>query len=253
MHNVQKLPNSFALVGLVLLVGCADSDKPSAAHIGAEKARTAQTVTPKLANSPLAGANDGSVLTLAGQVVATGSSWFTVGVGQERVIVEMDDWDWFQEGKALKPGDQVTVTGRVDQDIWEVKKLEASSVNVRNLGMTFYASGADEEDLARGLVTADSMSSAQGLVTDVEGQEFTVGGITGPVRIDMSQVQSKPPIKVGDRVYSWGEIDIDPREGVEIMADGVTIISADKTKKIGSAQSAAKPKTRSDETPSGSS
>ncbi len=221
---------------MTLLAGCADADEAAVAEGADGRAATAQAAGAAGETSPLAAANEGSILTLAGQVVATGANWFTLSVGQESVIVEMDDWDWFQEGKALKPGDEVTVTGTVDQDIWEAKKLEASSVYVRDLGLTLFASGADEEDLARGLVTANSLSSALGYVTNVEGQEFTVGGISGPVRVDMSQAPAKPSVKVGDRVYAWGEIDIEPRERVEIMADGVMVLSADKRKKMSSSR-----------------
>lgn len=183
------------------------------------------------ANAAAAGASDGTLLTLGGEVVATGPNWFTLGVGQEEVIVEMDDWDWFREGQALKVGDEVSVTGRVDNDLLEQSKLEARSVYVRDLGVTFFASGIDEEDFVSGLMTANSTTSAQGFVSQVEGQEFTIGGITGPIRVDGSQVESKPTIKVGDRVYAWGEIDIEPRERTEIMAERIILLSPDRSKK----------------------
>ena len=217
----------------VLAAGCAEADEargvsaddnvPAVGAAGAAPSPTAAALT----NS-----SDGSLLTLGGTVVATAPDWFRLRAGGEEVTVEMDDWDWYQEGRALKVGDEVTVTGRVDKGLWEENKIEASSVFVRNLGVSFLANGVDEEERTAALVqVGTATTSAQGFVSNVEGQEFTVGAMTGPVRVDMSQLKSKPKVKAGDRVYTWGSLDVDVAEGVEMMAQGVSVLSADRTKR----------------------
>lgn len=192
----------------------------------------AQTSVPAPATpaARVAAATDDSRISLAGTVVSTKPDSFLLDIGRHNVTVEMDDWDWFKEGKALKRGDRVVVSGRVDDDLWETKKIEASSVYVQNLGVTFYASGADEEDLASALVLVNPVTSASGTVTSVEGQEFTIGSANGPVRVDMTKLSVRPVLKVGDRVNAWGDLDVDAREKLELMAAGVAVLSRDTSK-----------------------
>lgn len=179
----------------------------------------------------LAAASDQSVLTLNGEVVSTTPNSFQLDIGGDTVMVEMDDWDWYGEGRALKPGNEISVTGRVDHDLWETKKIEAESVFVKNLATRFYANGADEEDLAVALTQVGApATSALGMVSGIEGLEYTVGAASGPIRVDASQVNRRPQIEVGDRVYAWGSLDLDPNERAELMASGIVVLIADKTK-----------------------
>ena len=222
-----------------LLVGCTDAD--AGRELGDNETMTAAepaAPAPSPTAAALSGAQDGSLMTLAGTVVAAAPDWFRLKSGDEEVTVEMDDWDWYQEGKALKVGDVVTVTGRVDKGLWQQRKIEASSVYVRNLGVSFLANGADEEERTAALIqVGTATTSAQGVVSAVEGQEFTVGSMTGPVRVDMSDLETKPKVATGDRVYSWGNFDVDAAEGVEMKAQGVVLLSSDKTKRDTSTRS----------------
>ena len=215
-----------------LIAGCAEA---GATRDTSENETVTATdpvgTTPSPTAAALADARDGSLLTLGGRVVSTGPDWFRLKSGDEELTVEMDDWDWYQEGRALKVGDEVTVTGRVDKGLWEQSKVEASSVFVHNLGVSFLANGADEEERTAALMqVGTATTSALGHVSAVEGQEFTVGSMNGPVRVDMSQLKTKPKLKVGDRIYTWGDLDVDVTEGVEMMAQGLTLLSADRTK-----------------------
>lgn len=219
----------YPMTAMVIVAGCSEASED--ANAGGPSATAAESSSDGFAGARLASATDGSLMTLNGTIASADAGGFRLDMGNEEVMVEMDDWDWYKEGKALKAGDRVTVTGRVDKGLWEQRKLEASSVYVHNLGMTFFASGADEEETVSALIPVDTVTSALGLVTSVEGQEFTVGAISGPVRVDTTQVKTKPQVKLGDRVYSWGDLDLDPAEGVELMAEGVVVISPDRTKK----------------------
>lgn len=220
-----------------LTAACSDSDPVAETALGDSVAAAQPNgITPSPTAAALADSGDGSLLTLSGRVVATAPDWFRLRAGDEELTVEMDDWDWYQEGRSLKVGDRVTVTGRVDKGLWEQKKIEASSVYVQNLGVSFLADGADEEERTAALIqVGTATTSAQGVVSSVEGREFTVGSMSGPVRVDMSQLKAKPALKVGSRVYTWGTLDVEPAEGVELMAEGLALLSADRTKKDASA------------------
>lgn len=208
----------------ITLASCGDSETAQSGQPAATPQTTAQA-------QAFEGSQNGSLLTLTGRVVASEPGWFRLNIGSEIITVEMDDWDWYKEGRALAAGDQVSVTGRVDKDLYEQKKLEASSVYVPRLGLNLYASGADEEELAPVSIQGDPGVTARGYVTAIEGTEFTIGSITGPVRVETSKLANRPPIKVGDRVYAWGDLDLDLREKAELMARGVVIVAVDITKK----------------------
>jgi hypothetical protein len=183
----------------------------------------------------LAAADDGQWVTLTGQVVSTSPREFVLDYGAGNITVEMDDWDKFQEGRLIKPGDRVTVSGLADKDLLMNKRIEARSVFVRNLNSVFVASSDDEETLrARAAMTASSIpdyADLAGVVTAVEGREFTVG--TGPaaIRVDTSLLAANPVdnagllrLKVGDRVFVWGQINLEPAEGAELKARGLVTV-----------------------------
>lgn len=228
----MKQTKHMTLIAALALAGaCADTDEVKASSTGPSGTAATKAVRDVQA-ATFAIAGDRSLLKLSGTVTSAGANAFQLDTGGEMVTVEMDDWDWFHEGKQLKAGDKVVVTGRVDQDAWEKKKLEASSVYVRHLGVTFRANGADEEDLAAALMLVDTTSSALGKVKAVEGSEFTIGGENGPVRVDMSKLSVRPVVKAGDTVHAWGQFDSDPNERLELMAEGVAVLTNDKQKKM---------------------
>lgn len=192
------------------------------------------------AKQRLAAAWDGNWITLSGRVVGTGADRFQLDYGSGRVTVEMDDWDWFREGRALIAGDEVTVTGRIDDDLYEQKKIEASSVYVKTLGSVFYANPQDEEDLAGTNIYVPGSPGwvvATGTVSGIEGREFSIGASTGDLRVDTAKLSDNPldaegrsRIKAGDRVQVWGRLNMDPKERAEIMAEGIAALKPDRTK-----------------------
>lgn len=228
-RNSTILP-ALLLLPFALLSGCGDKEGTEA--INANELATSPAAD---ADSRLAAATDQSWINLSGTVVSTAPGSFVLDYGNETVTVEMDDWDWYREGRALLPGDPVVVTGKVDDDLWQSKRIEASSVYAKNLNTYFYASGADEEDLVTSTVyvsPSPTSSDSTGYVTAVEGQEFTIGSGASAIRVDTSRLggNKKPAVKVGDRVYAWGDLDLDPRERAEIMAKGIVMLAKDKTK-----------------------
>lgn len=218
------------------LGACSEQSKAEAA--------AANTVAPATGNGTapaqrIASTTDGGWITLNGRVVSTTPTSFDLDYGSGRIGVEMDDWDWFQEGRALKPGDQVMVSGQIDKDLFERKKIEAGSVYVQNLGTHFFANPGDEEDFSRTTILVPEQqpfAGASGYVTSKEGTEFEIGGPAG-IRVDVAKMAENPldavgpvQVKVGDRVQAWGDMNTDPNERPEVMAKGLIILAKDRTK-----------------------
>jgi len=148
-----------------------------------------------------------------------------------------------QEGQALRPGDEVTVTGRLDRDRQASRRLEAASVFVRNRGTYYRASGADEEDLRSGGGSLRGLSfgsvEARGHVVSVGLGEFMLASAHGDIRVDVSRLgdnlrddQGAQRIGVGDRVFVWGDFDPGPMEAPQIRAEGLVTILPDRTKRF---------------------
>jgi uncharacterized protein YdeI (BOF family) len=231
------LRSTAALASVLLLAACGDTDAEE--EIASMDDSPAEAVT---AGGPdavkLAATTDSGWINLGGEVVSTLPTSFILDYATGTVTVEMDDWDWYREGQALAEGDEVVVTGRVDNDLYDEKKIEASSVYLKNLNTYFYASGADEENLAVSTVyvtDAPNYIDSTGFVTAIEGREFTLGGDAGAIRVDTSQLAENPlddegfqQVDVGDRVYVWGDFDLSTRENSELMARGVVSLTGDK-------------------------
>ncbi len=217
-------------LSLLLLAGCADNDEAAPVNGSA--------IMPSDA-AELAAASDGQWLSLTGSVVSAAPDSFLLDYGAGNVTVEMDDWDGYQEGRLLKAGDLVTVSGLADQDLFTNKRIEARSVYVRNLNRFFFASSADEEEFrASGAMAANVSTYADftGRVTAVEGREFTIAEGTAAVRVDTSSLPDNPldsrgvqQVQVGDRVLVWGDIDLEASEGAEIKARGLITLVANST------------------------
>jgi uncharacterized protein YdeI (BOF family) len=186
-------------------------------------------------------APNNSWITVGGRVVSAAADSFVLDYGYGRITVEMDDWDWYREGTALRPGDEVSVTGRIDQDLFEKRKIEASSVFVKNLNTRFFASSADEEDSTIQLVAqppASAFAGASGFVTGISGRMMTIGSGPAAIRVSTAGMPDNPlddvglvKVKVGDHVQAWGRLTLGPGDKSEILASGLTVLAKDRTKK----------------------
>lgn len=154
------------------------------------------------------------------------------GQGQGQIIVEMDDGDRDADAYQLAPGDTVTVTGWIDDDLFETRTIEATAVHVHNLDTWFFASGIDEED--RVITVVDPVISsvvARGIVTSVSDEEFTLASGAREVTVEVEDMPYNPldaegyqQIQVGDEVSVTGFVDYDFLEGREIVATSVTTL-----------------------------
>ena len=220
MRGTTRL-TCLTLAPLLLLAACADGDE---IEPGDDSASTRADA------AALEAADDGQWLTLTGTVVSAAPGAFVLDYGAGNVTVEMDDWDWYQEGRVFKAGDEVTVSGLADQDLLLNKRIEARSVYVRNLNSFFFASSDDEESRRASSAMAATSGTADftGRVASIEGRELMIG--TGPaaIRVDTSLLAENPldaegahRVRVGDRVFVWGQIDLEATEGAELKARGL--------------------------------
>jgi len=191
------------------------------------------------AESPYTKLN-GSWISLSGTVVSTGHESFQLDYGEGIVTVEMDDWDWYDESKGIIDGDKVTVYGRVDDDLYEMTTIEASSVYLKDLNTYYYASAVDEEDYPYVITTweEDYDINFSGEVTSINGREFTID--TGKRKLNVNTIKlpynpldkfGYQKIGKGDYVSVSGNMDYDLFEEKELMAESiVTLIEDPKSK-----------------------
>ena len=180
--------------------------------------------------NPYAMANN-TWITISGSIESVSSDTFILDYGDGLITVEMDDGDRDADAYKLMTGDKVTVSGKIDDDFFEVATIEASSVYVENLGTTFFASAVDEET-SEGLaavvtvpiVVADAIVT--GTVSGVDNDEFTIDTGLRELNVDVGSMPFDPlddegflKVDVGDRVKVRGDIDHDLFDGREIEAD----------------------------------
>lgn len=185
------------------------------------------------------GKPDGSYITISGTVASPAADEFTLDYGDGTILVEMDDWDNYGDAHGLMDGDKVTVFGRIDDDFFEVAKIEAGSVYVENLNAYFYADSDDEESAlynARYRVAPTpvvvSSTTLYGTVesVDARGDEFEldIGGET--VTVDTADLGYDPldntgyqRIQKGDYVHVSGAMDWEFIDGR--VFDAITLVT----------------------------
>lgn len=191
--------------------------------------------TPLFAQDPEAMPDD-SWISLSGTVTTALPESFTLDYGEGTILVEMDEpWDWYDEDYEVLPGDEVTVYGEVDDDLYEKATIEASSVYVHDLNTFFYASSIDEEDALYATsfynVYDATDLTLRGTVTSVNGREFTIDTGLQQMTVDTDEMAYNPmddqgyqQIDVGDRVSVNGWIDLDVFEKRELKADWIVTL-----------------------------
>lgn len=181
---------------------------------------TAALAVVALAASPAAASDaatapNGTSVSLTGKVVKATPDAFRLDYGDGVMTIEMDDFDFEAEGTGILMNDEVTVYGVVDDDLFEKRTIEASSVYDRNLGTVFYASPIDEEDFGE-VPTSLPAGEAEfkGVVTNVDGRRFTLDSGPRMVHVDTSEMAINPmddkgylKVEKGDIIKARGQVD----------------------------------------------
>lgn len=191
--------------------------------------------TPASGQDPHLQPND-SWITVSGTVETVERDWFMLRYDDDpfnTIIVEMDDGDRDADGYQLISGDPVTVTGVIDDDLFETRSIEASSVYVENIDTHFFASAVDEESLplrpAYPVPMGEVMIS--GRVSDVRSDEFVLDTGFKDVTVEVERMSYDPlddigyqKLETGDLVRVRGKLNYDFLEGREIYASSVTTL-----------------------------
>ncbi len=188
---------------------------------------------PAFAVNPYA-KDDNSWISINGTVTSVSADEFELDYGDGLVTVEMDDGDRDADGYKLLEGDEVRVSGLIDDDFFNLTTIDASSVYVKNIDTYFYASAIDDEyygyDVFSPMLT-DTV--VEGTITriDVDGEEFTLLSGLEMLTVEVDELLLNPldnegyqQLDVGDRVRVNGQIDNDFFEGRVFEADYVTNI-----------------------------
>lgn len=180
---------------------------------------------------------DDTSITLSGTVVEARSDEFDMLVNDDTITIEVEEQ--FRDGGAfsLLTGDAVTVTGRVDDDLFEGKELKANALYIDKLGATFIL---DEDYVERhGMVAGRNLTGfieVAGNVTNVsdDAEEFRIHTGVGDFTVEVDELDSNPidsegvtRIRPGDWVSVLGEVDSDWLEGREIVASNVHLVRLD--------------------------
>lgn len=182
-----------------------------------------------------------SWISIDGTVKAVTADAFTLDYGQGWITVEMDDGDRDADGYKLLSGDKVTVSGKIDDDFFERTTIEASRVFVEKLGTYFYASAMDEEDTYITVISPviPSKMVVQGVVTEVNGDEFELKFGSGSLTIDVEEMPYNPlddegylKIAAGDSVRVTGRIGYDLFEGRKLNAESLVKLVTSRRERI---------------------
>jgi len=152
-------------------------------------------------------------------------------------VVEMDDWDQDADAFVLDEGEKVRVIGRIDDDFFEARTLEAASVFVERHQTYHFVSSADEEDSLFSLfgpVQAGSVT-VQGRVTAIEGDELVIDTGARSLRVETEEMPTNPlddegvqQIEIGSLISVTGTLDHDFLEGRELVAIAIITLSRDQ-------------------------
>ncbi len=174
--------------------------------------------------------------TFSGKVAKVNPDSFLLDYGEGELLVEVDDGDYDNDAYKLFAGDDVTVTGRIDQNLFAETTLEASGVYVKGLNTTFFSSAIDEEDYPLVYTTAyvpmtpDTVTLV-GNVTDTNGFTNNVSIVIGSneIDVDVSELGYDPlddegwlKIDEGDRIQISGTLDDGFLTDYELVADTLT-------------------------------
>jgi len=205
---------------------------PAAPEPAAPEPAAPEPAASEPAPEPVEGPEN-SWVDLTGTVTSTTDTAFNLDYGSGIVTVEMDHWVNYGEAFPIGDGDQVTVYGEVDNEIYENAELEAASVYVDDLNSYFYASAAAKEELGHWAADAEAEAGDLTYIGEVETvnpatDTFTLETGLAEVTVDTSGMRYDPlddegfqKIEVGDRVSVKGVADAGFFDANELSAENV--------------------------------
>ncbi len=219
----SKVAALLGILGIGLLSsGCQSSAQIKNDEMSTQESQASVTIPP-----------NNTFISLSGTVEQARDDSFDLDYGEGVVLVEMDDFDFYPEGRSLLEDDQVMVYGYVDDELYETRSIEAQSVFVKNLGTQFYASGVDEEDFpAVGVLDFSPRLELTGTIAEVRGVIFELEAGSVKLDVDTSNMLYDPlddegyqKLEVGDRVRVMGILEDKLFNDLKLEADMIIELS----------------------------
>lgn len=179
-------------------------------------------------------ATDHNQISLSGKVSAIEEDSFTLDYGAGRVRVDLEDGlDWFPPGTpGLTIGEPVTVNGMIDDDTFQSREIEASSI-YRQTTQTFLYSDTSNARFFPPMEPRPADTSwvnLSGTVKGVTGRDFVLDTGVREIRVATTAMNYDPVtssrIRPGTRVSVSGVVngdDIFDRQ--EIDATAVVVLA----------------------------
>jgi len=184
-----------------------------------------------VAENPYAKENN-SWISINGEVDSVSTDQFELDYGEGNITVVMEDDD--RKGYQLKKGDEVRVSGLMDNNFYNDSVIEAGSVHIKNANTYFYAGAMDEEDVdftVMSPILRDTVIKGNITHVSLKDEEFTLDTGIQMLTVEVDEMLSNPldnegylQLSVGDRVSVNGKIDNDLFEGRVFEAVSVTKI-----------------------------
>lgn len=192
-------------------------------------------------NSSVKTAPDESPVVLTGVVQSVSDDEFVLSYGSGAITVEMDTWGWTPADMAkIKTGDRVTVTGNIDDDLFEGREIEADNIYLNANNVYYYREGTraypimgttygSMDTSAAPMASDGTFVAMSGRVSNIRGKEFTLTDDNNmTMQVDLGRLGYDPldeegiqRVRNGDLIQVYGEIDEDFFERKEILASRV--------------------------------
>ncbi|MDT8408049.1 MAG: hypothetical protein RQ741_00490 [Wenzhouxiangellaceae bacterium] len=159
---------------------------------------------------------DESWISLTGTVTSTTASSFRLDYGDGVVTVKTANWDDFNNAVPLADGDEVTVYGEVESDLYDKAMIEAGRIYVDDLNTFFSASAMDGWEWLADTAADPGELMYIGTVQTVNPAEKTFSIDTGTKKLTVStrELLYNPLDDEG-----FQQIDVGDRVGVDAVID----------------------------------
>ena len=125
-------------------------------------------------------------------------------------MIELDDYDSYEEGYNVEKGDKVVVTGKIDADPGQERTIEASEVYIPAVDLRIEACSHDEEDHEVKVFTHRLSNGAEvelrGVIQNIESGVCTIQSSKGliEVRLNSLREQKRQTLVLGQAIKVSG-------------------------------------------------
>lgn len=181
---------------------------------------------------------EGTSVILSGIVVDTQNAEFTMNTNNAGMVtVELEEWNWDLSNEAerlLNPGDEITVSGVIDDDFFENREISANNIYVTEEFVYYYVVDTEPAYIAAGqelplkaypdgtfVKTRGEVQTIRGREMDINTGEYTVTVDTVALPYNPFDGTGQQKVEEGNRVMVYGQVDNNFIQDREISADTI--------------------------------